>query len=120
MILTHFLMVALGGAIGAMARYGISLIKPINNFPWHTFVINVLGCFIIGICLSLFKNNKIDNLTYLLLATGICGGFTTFSTFSAESLSLLQNERFLHFGVYVVASVVLGLIATYLGVKIIK
>jgi fluoride exporter len=120
MMIHNFLVVALGGAIGASARYGINLIKPISTFPWQTFVINAFGCFIIGICISLFKNNKIDNLTYLLLATGVCGGFTTFSTFSAESLSLLQNDKFLHFGLYVIASVVLGLIATYLGYKIIK
>jgi CrcB protein len=114
---TNFLYVALGGAIGAILRYAISLVKWQNNFPWSTFIVNIVGCFLLGFVLALFKQHKIDNFLFLLLASGICGGFTTFSAFSLDSLTLLQNAKFLTFGFYIFTSVFLGLLATYLGLK---
>jgi fluoride exporter len=119
-MITNFLLVALGGALGATLRYAFSLL-PINaSFPWSTFWVNMLGCFGIGIFITLFKTHKIDNNAYLLLATGICGGFTTFSTFSAESIALLQNNQIITFVLYVIASITLGLLATYLGIQLVK
>lgn len=110
----------MGGAIGSVLRYAIMQISVSTTFPWHTFIVNVLGSFIIGICIASFKNNKIEPTTYTLLATGICGGFTTFSSFSADGLSLLEQNKVIQFGFYVLISVALGLLATYLGYKLIK
>jgi fluoride exporter len=116
-MINNFILVAIGGASGAMFRYAFSLIKINTTFPWHTMVVNIIGCFIIGICIALFKTNKIENNSYLLMATGLCGGFTTFSTFSAESIALLQQDKCLYFGGYVLATVIICLLATFLGLK---
>ncbi len=116
-MINNFIIVAIGGASGAMLRFAFSFIKTNYNFPWQTMVVNLIGCFFIGILISLFKTNKIENNTYLLLATGLCGGFTTFSTFSAESLYLLQQDKIFYFFLYILSTVCLGLIATYIGLK---
>jgi CrcB protein len=112
------ILVALGGALGAMARYGISLLPNQSNYPWQTFFINILGSFLIGFFLSLFKANSINQSMYLFLAVGLCGGFTTFSAFSAESLQLIQNNKILLFSLYSGLSVLLDILATFLGLKI--
>jgi fluoride exporter len=116
-MINNFILVAIGGASGAMLRYAFSFVKTTATFPWQTMLVNIIGCFFIGIFITLYKTNKIENTTYLLLATGVCGGFTTFSTFSAESLYLLQNDKFLYFSIYILASVFIGLLATYTGIK---
>ena len=114
-------MVGLGGSIGAMLRYFITSSFKTNNFPFHTLFINIVGCLIIGIVLALGeKSNLLSNDAKLFLATGICGGFTTFSTFSAENFQLLKSGEFITAALYIFVSVAVCIVATFIGFKIIN
>ena len=111
--------VALGGALGASARYGLDrLIERSSNavYPWSTFTINVTGCFLIGlISATLVDRHHLPGWLRIGLVVGVVGGYTTFSTFAQEALDLNDIH---HAGValaYVVASVTLGLVAVYAG-----
>jgi len=115
-MLTNLLSVGLGGAIGACLRYAMGLIplKSTGTFPWMTILINVLGSFCIGvIAFSVLKYNNLSPKTVLFLKTGLCGGFTTFSTFSIEAYTLFQGGRAGLGVLYLVLSVVLGLLAVF-------
>ena len=95
-MIKNFLLVGLGGGIGSMLRYASSLLIPSRFFPWSTFAVNITGSFIIGIILALSMRDEVFmNNWKLFLATGICGGFTTFSSFSAEVVALLQRAQYL-------------------------
>jgi fluoride exporter len=109
------LLVGLGGAIGAMIRFGISNINTNNRFvfPIHTFCINVLGSFILGYVCTL----ALPTSTQRFWAIGICGGFTTFSTFSKEAITLWQQQQYTIFVGYILLSMLLGLAAFYLGLQ---
>jgi CrcB protein len=118
------LVIALGGAIGSIARYGsqVCLYKlfPIA-FPLGTFLVNISGCLLIGIFYGLSeKGNLLTPEWRLFLTTGFCGGFTTFSSFAYENVNLLRNSDFLYFGLYILSSVVLGIAGVYLGIFLIK
>lgn len=110
----------LGGGLGSVARYLISnftqKIWNVNSFPLGTFLVNVIGCFIIGFFVSYFAKSD-SSLKYLLIA-GFCGGFTTFSTFSVENYALWQNQQYGILSLYVLLSVILGFGAVILGMKI--
>ncbi|MBO5523288.1 MAG: fluoride efflux transporter CrcB [Roseburia sp.] len=110
------LFVGLGGAIGAIGRYLISLFSVKGDFPFLTLLTNLLGAILIGVVVGLAdsKANMPKNLI-LFLKTGVCGGFTTFSTFSLESLLLLENGKHFLGSVYIVASVVLCILGVALG-----
>jgi CrcB protein len=111
----EFFMVGLGGLIGSMGRYGLSIwIKsPTTGWPTATFSANLIGSLLIGVLLaSSVKNN---DLLRLLVVTGFCGGFTTFSTFSLESLRLWQNGEHALFVGYVLASLFGGMLLAYFG-----
>ena len=104
--------VALGGAIGSVLRYLIGLI-PVNErflFPVKTFLINVIGCFIIGLVIALaLKSNNLNPKLVLFLKVGICGGFTTFSTFALESSNLLKNGHAGIAALYMFLSIAVGI-----------
>ncbi|MCY7292426.1 MAG: fluoride efflux transporter CrcB [Ferruginibacter sp.] len=120
-MIKSFLLVGLGGAIGAMCRYIISVIWKTNSFPFPTLVINIVGSLVIGIVIALSeKNNLISDHLKLFLATGICGGFTTFSTFSVENMLLIKAGNYLMAAVYIFTSIVACILATFVGFKIIN
>ena len=117
------LLVGLGGFIGAVFRYLISLV-PIKNpesFPINTFIINIIGSFAVG-CLAFAasKNENIDPKLLLFLKVGICGGFTTFSTFSLETAELIKSGSVVTAITYVMASIVVGILAVMLPQLILK
>ena len=89
---------ALGGACGSVARYLLSKLvqdNALSNFPFGTMTVNILGCLLIGMVYGLAENNiSISPALKLLLTVGFCGGFTTFSTFMNESLSLLRADSY--------------------------
>ena len=114
-----FLWVGLGGALGAIFRYGISLIPLKNHFPILTLITNILGAFIIGIVVGLFTKERISPSINLFLKTGVCGGFTTFSTFSLETLTLLENDMIFIAIVYVFISIAGCIVGVYLGKMIV-
>ena len=116
-------LVGMGGALGSILRYGVSTVinnKFLSTFPLGTLCVNITGCFLIGIIYALAEGNKISPEWRFFLATGICGGFTTFSTFSLESFSLIRNGQLLYVCVYAGSSVVLGLLATFLPILVIE
>ena len=113
-----FLCVGAGGAFGAMLRYGISLIPYKGNFPVLTLITNVLGALAIGYIAGAAAKRDVPANMVLFLKTGVCGGFTTFSTFSLESLTLLEKGRWLLGGSYMVLSVVLCLLGVALGQRL--
>jgi fluoride exporter len=89
------------------------------SFPWGTFAVNIIGCFAIGIFWGMtFKSFDTNESWKLFLMTGLCGGFTTFSAFTLEGAGLLKEEKLALFFTYVSASVLIGLLATYAGMKI--
>lgn len=123
-MLKSMLLVGLGSAGGGIARFLIS--KYIHHiislsFPLGTMVVNVLGCFIIGLIYSLIsKNSPTGENLHLLLATGFCGGFTTFSSFIHENYSMIERGNILECAIYTGLSIVLGISALYLAIYIAK
>ncbi|MBO4456268.1 MAG: fluoride efflux transporter CrcB [Butyrivibrio sp.] len=103
----NFLFVALGGAFGAMLRYAISLISVKTGFPVLTLVTNILGAVLIGFIVGLVDNHEeISENAVLFWKTGVCGGFTTFSTFSLEAVNLFEKKQYCAGGAYVTLSFV--------------
>ena len=88
-----FIFVALGGAVGACARYAISLIPIKSQFPFLTLITNLLGALLIGFIVGIAESRNVSKNTMLFLKTGVCGGFTTFSTFSLEAYSILSTKK---------------------------
>ncbi|MBL7726755.1 MAG: fluoride efflux transporter CrcB [Dinghuibacter sp.] len=113
----HYLLVALGGATGAACRYGLSQLTWGRNFPYATFFINIAGSLLIGILFAVQQQGRLSEKYWLLLATGLCGGFTTFSAFSLENLALLQQQKMGLFLLYAAGSVLACLGAVYLGYR---
>lgn len=120
MELNNFLLVGAGGAIGSMLRYGVALATGNRFFPYATFVVNIAGCLVIGILFGQTAKNNLSNYGWRFLATGLCGGFTTFSALSLEGFELLQQQRYIIFLMYLLLSITLGLFATYAGYFIAK
>jgi len=117
-MLNKLLLVGAGGAAGSMLRY---LCQRLWNqqFPWGTLGVNVAGCFLIGLIWG-FAAKGLSEPYRLLLATGFCGGFTTFSAFSQEGLHIMMENRWLTFALYAAGSVFAGLLATYAGYELTK
>jgi len=123
-MLKNFLIVGLGGGAGSMLRYAVQkIVSPQNDaaFPTATLIVNISGCFLIGILggfaiRSLNWNEEMK----LLLMTGFCGGFTTFSAFTLEGIGLLKENKTGLFIIYLTASVLGGLLATFIGIRLAK
>ena len=117
------LLVFLGGGAGSVLRFYLTkAFNPlIQNFFLGTFLSNILGCLLIGLVLGLsIKQQVLTNDQSLLLATGFCGGFTTFSAFAFEKHSLLQSGHVLQFALYLGTSVVIGIACVALGLWLAK
>ncbi len=112
-----WLAVALGGAGGSVLRYavGLAFVRTSVSFPFGTLLVNVLGSFLIGLLARWLSAPGVDPVWRIALTVGFCGGFTTFSTFSAELITLAQEGRVLRAATYVVVSVSLAVLATLLG-----
>lgn len=111
----RFLIVGLGGGLGAMARYGISLLPWKGVFPVLTLVTNLLGAVLIGFVVGIYNSKGISENKLLFLKTGVCGGFTTFSTFSLEAWTLLERGEGALGVLYVIASVAFCLVGIWCG-----
>ena len=123
-MIKNFLIVGVGGAVGSMLRYAVQKFFQAQTaaaFPTGTLLVNIAGCFLIGILWSLVSRSLTWNDEMkLLLMTGFCGGFTTFSAFTLEGIGLLKENRTVLFVIYLTASVVGGLLATFIGIRIAK
>lgn len=123
-MIKNILLVGLGGGLGSIARYVCQrwvLAAFPHSFPFGTFAVNVTGCFLIGLFGGLtFKTFETNEQWKLFLMTGICGGFTTFSAFTLEGIGLIKENKTGLFMLYICGSVILGLFATYGGMKIIR
>jgi len=123
-MIKNFLIVGLGGAVGSMLRYAVQKFFQAQTaaaFPTGTLLVNIAGCFLIGILWSLVSRSLTWNDEMkLLLMTGFCGGFTTFSAFTLEGIGLLKENRTVLFVIYLTASVLGGLLATFIGIRIVK
>ena len=114
-----FLFVALGGALGAAGRYAISLLPVKTGFPILTLLTNIAGAVLIGFIAGIASGDgEVSPNTVLFWKTGVCGGFTTFSTFSLEAVTLFENKAYLSGGIYIFLSVVCCLAGIFFGKKL--
>ena len=116
----NFLFVFIGGGLGAITRYGISRLvqTPVSGFPFATFIANVLSCILLGLLLGWASQKSIDTKSQLLLMTGFCGGFSTFSTFSAESVKLIEQGQLGLALLYIGASIAVCMVCIGFGFKL--
>ena len=115
--------VFVGGGLGAVARFLIATLAVQRfgtAFPWGTLVINVLGSFLIGIVIALAGVRLVSPDARLFLAVGVLGGFTTFSTFSYDTLTLINDGAVLQASLYAAGSVIAGLLAAFIGVALVR
>jgi CrcB protein len=123
-MLKLLMLIGTGSFIGGVLRYLVSRSVQntfISSFPYGTFTVNVIGCFLIGLIYGFSeRGNILSPDLRLFLTVGFCGGFTTFSTFANESLSLLRDGDIFHFALYSGLSVFAGILVTYLGSLVTK
>jgi len=116
-------LIGIGSFIGGILRYLTTVFiqtKFLSTFPYGTLTVNILGSLIIGIVFGLSEKLNLSPEWRLFLATGICGGFTTFSAFSLETMSMLQEGQYFYSIGYVTLSILFGLLAVFLGMTLIK
>ena len=116
-MIQNILFVALGGAAGSVCRYLLSGMNT-NTYPWGTFAVNILGSLLIGLLVGFVNKDSLSSEMKLLLVTGFCGGFTTFSTFANESFGMMKAGDVLLSALYIGASVVIGVLAVWAGLKL--
>ncbi|GEN34039.1 MULTISPECIES: fluoride efflux transporter CrcB [Aneurinibacillus] len=119
--MSMILLIGLGGVIGTISRFYLGkwvTSKSNSLFPWGTFIINISGSFILGILFFLHTRGNVANWLWLMLGTGFCGGYTTFSTFSYETVQLMQKKQLLYALGYVLLSIVGGLLFCWIGMNV--
>jgi CrcB protein len=120
----EFIIVGFGGFSGSVLRYLVQklyITHTTSAFPWSTLIVNLAGSLFIGVIYGLAERYNLFTLEWrLFLATGFCGGFTTFSAFSNDGLILLRDGNYLYFLVYVFTSVIIGLLLAFLGYLLFK
>ena len=117
------LAIGIGSCIGGIFRYLLSQFiqnKFLSAFPFGTMSVNIIGCFLIGFIFGLSERGNFTMEWRLFLVTGFLGGFTTFSSFSNETVALLRDGQIWHAFIYITGSVVIGLLATFTGISLIK
>ena len=119
-MIKDLLFVGAGSCLGGMARYMVSQFIKSSDFPWATMTANIVGCLLIGMLWAGLQRLSSPVQLNLFLVTGFCGGFTTFSTFSKESLALLLSGSYQSFCLYAAGSVLLGISAVFVGFFIMK
>lgn len=118
-LIPNLAIVALGGAVGSCLRYGMGLFEIFSTTKGlSTFIVNVLGCFIIGIAYSLFTKWQIGDQWRLFIFIGILGGFTTFSTYALDAITMMRSGEWIKTLAYVGATNIGGLVATAVGIWI--
>lgn len=118
--MTRLLIVAAGGALGAVARYGVGRLLPATGWPWPTLTVNLVGGLLMGLLAGwlAFRGGAQGETIRLFAAVGLLGGFTTFSAFSLETALMIEKRQFALASGYVAASVVLSVAALFLGLTI--
>lgn len=118
------ILIGTGSFLGGVSRFVATRYLQevfVSSFPYGTFFVNIFGCFLIGLILGISDKYEFMGAdTRLFLTVGFCGGFTTFSSFASEKLELLRNGEIVQFALYAGLSVVLGIIAVYLGNLVVK
>ena len=117
------LAIGTGSFIGGILRYLLTQFiqtKSVSTFPYGTLSVNIIGCFLIGLVFGFADKGNLSNEWKLFLATGLLGGFTTFSAFSNETLTLLRDGQSWSAAAYIVTSVLIGLLATFVGISVTK
>lgn len=120
----NYIYIFFGGGLGSVLRFGIQQLLHERilpcSFPWATFTVNIVGSFLIGLFYALSARFQLSSELRLLLTTGFCGGFTTFSTFSNDGLQMLRQGFYLPFILYTTLSVALGIGAAIVGAQVAK
>lgn len=116
-MINNLLIIGIGGAAGSMLRFLAQRFLNLS-FPYGTLLVNLTGCFLIGILWAFLTRNSLSESMRLLLITGFCGGFTTFSALTAEGNQLMMDGKWLPLIMYLTVSIVGGFIVTFIGFKI--
>ena len=117
------LLIGTGSFIGGVFRYILAQFiqtKFLSTFPYGTLGINIIGSFAIGLIFALSEKTNMTPEMRLFLATGICGGFTTFSAFTNETFSMFRDGQLFYASAYITSSVLFGVLATFFGYSLLK
>ncbi len=116
----HIVAVAAAGGVGTLCRYGIGHLTRDTQFPWGTFIANMLGCFLFGITAELLTTNRLSIEWKAILMTGFLGGFTTFSAFVMENHQYFQSRQWTMLAVHIIVPNILGIVAVIAGIAFVS